>query len=179
MSVIETMSNEVASTSVSRRHFIQGAAAAGAAVALPVAGVVGAGTASAASKTLRVSIGKIANPVAPFTTADAGSLQILCCVGEYLAFSDNKGELAPRVAESWKGSAGGKVWTFKIRQGITFHDGSKLTADDVVWTFKSHLTASNKSQSLGKFNGILDVNGVEKVNATTVDRKSTRLNSSH
>jgi peptide/nickel transport system substrate-binding protein len=168
MSVIETMSNEVASTSVSRRHFIQGAAAAGAAVALPVAGVVGAGAASAAQQTLRVSIGKIANPVAPFTTADAGSLQILCCVGEYLAFSDDKAELAPRVAESWKGSAGGKVWTFKIRKGITFHDGSKLTADDVVWTFKSHLTASNKSQSIGKFNGILDINGVEKVDQNTV-----------
>lgn len=168
MSVIETMSTEVASTSVSRRHFIQGAAAAGAAVALPVAGVVGAGAASAAVKTLRVSSGKIANAPAPFTTADAGSLQILCCVGEYLSFSDNKGELAPRVAESWKGSAGGKVWTFKIRKGITFHDGSALTADDVVWTFKSHLNPANKSQSLGKFNGILDTNGVAKVDNFTV-----------
>ena len=168
MSVIETMSTEVASTSVSRRHFIQGAAAAGAAVALPVAGVVGAGAASAATKTLRVAGGKIAAAPAPFTTADAGSLQILCCVGEYMSFSDNKGELAPRVAESWKGSAGGKVWTFKIRKGITFHDGTPLTADDVVWTFKSHVNPANKSESLGVLKNAVDANGIEKVDKYTV-----------
>ncbi|MGO9635127.1 MAG: ABC transporter substrate-binding protein, partial [Steroidobacteraceae bacterium] len=33
---------------------------------------------------------------------------------------------------SWTPNSAADVWTFKIRQGVTFHDGRPLTADDVV-----------------------------------------------
>jgi peptide/nickel transport system substrate-binding protein len=169
MSVVEQSAAETVSTSkFSRRHFIQGAAVAGAGMALPLSGALGSSVAGAAPTTLRVAIAKIQNAPTPFSTNDGGSLQTLCSVAEYLSFSDAKGELAPRAAESWKASAGGKIWTFKIRQGITFHDGSALTADDVVWTFKSHLDPANKSQAKGKFDGILNSAGVQKVDKFTV-----------
>jgi len=35
------------------------------------------------------------------------------------------------LAESWSSAAGGRTWTFKIRRGVKFHDGSELTARDV------------------------------------------------
>ena len=52
--------------------------------------------------------------------------------GEYLSFSDENLELQPRLAESWEPNEDGTVWTFTIRQGVTFHDGAPLTAEDVV-----------------------------------------------
>lgn len=40
----------------------------------------------------------------------------------------------PGLAESWEVSDDGLVWTFKIRDGVTFHDGTPLTAEDVAWS---------------------------------------------
>jgi peptide/nickel transport system substrate-binding protein len=40
----------------------------------------------------------------------------------------------PGLAESWSVSDDGLVWTFKIRQGVTFHDGTPCTAQDVAWS---------------------------------------------
>jgi peptide/nickel transport system substrate-binding protein len=169
MSTDNINSSETVSTSqFSRRHFIQGAVVAGAGAALPMSGLFGNSVAGAAPTALRVAIGKIANAPTPFSTNDAGSLQILANVSEYLSWSNDKNELVPRVAESWKASAGGKTWTFKIRQGIKFHDGSSLSADDVVWTVKSHLDPANKSNTAGKFKGILNADGVKKVDKNTV-----------
>ena len=85
MTIIDETTNDVAKTGVSRRHFIQGAAATAAGAALPVAGIVGAGSASAAGKTLRVATGKQVHPAAPWETSD-GSLFILSQVGEWLCF---------------------------------------------------------------------------------------------
>ena len=44
----------------------------------------------------------------------------------------------PELAESFAPNANATEWTFKIRNGVTFHDGKKLTADDVVYTMKRH-----------------------------------------
>jgi peptide/nickel transport system substrate-binding protein len=40
----------------------------------------------------------------------------------------------PGLAEEWSVSDDGLVWTFKIREGVTFHDGTPCTADDVAWS---------------------------------------------
>ncbi|WP_187264978.1 ABC transporter substrate-binding protein [Homoserinibacter sp. GY 40078] len=45
----------------------------------------------------------------------------------------------PALAESFEYSEDGKVLTLKLREGLTFQDGSPLTADDVVWTFQRGL----------------------------------------
>ncbi|MDH3634645.1 MAG: ABC transporter substrate-binding protein [Gammaproteobacteria bacterium] len=44
----------------------------------------------------------------------------------------------PELAESFEPNGNATEWTFKIRSGVTFHDGKKLTADDVVYTMKRH-----------------------------------------
>jgi peptide/nickel transport system substrate-binding protein len=40
------------------------------------------------------------------------------------------------VAERWEMSADGRTWTFWLRQGIKFHDGSELTAEDAKWSLE-------------------------------------------
>ena len=49
----------------------------------------------------------------------------------------------PGLAESWESNEDGTVWTFTLRPGVTFHDGSTLDANDVVKTFEVQWDASS------------------------------------
>ena len=48
--------------------------------------------------------------------------------------SNEKVELIPGIAESWKLSDDGRTWTFVIREGVKFHDGTELTVEDALFT---------------------------------------------
>ena len=50
---------------------------------------------------------------------------------------NTKWEATPYVAESWSATPDGLTWTIKVKQGIKFHDGSDLTAEDFVFTYSS------------------------------------------
>ncbi len=54
------------------------------------------------------------------------------------------GQMNPRLAESWTFSPDLTEWTFKLRQGVKFHDGSPFSADDVVFTI-NRIKADNAS----------------------------------
>ena len=51
----------------------------------------------------------------------------------------------PDLAESFEPNKDATEWTFKIREGVTWHDGKKLTADDVVYSMKRHQGEDSKS----------------------------------
>lgn len=51
----------------------------------------------------------------------------------------------PELAESFEPNANATEWTFKIRKGVSFHDGSKLTADDVIYSMNRHLGEKSTS----------------------------------
>jgi len=48
------------------------------------------------------------------------------------------GELVGELAESWEASDDAVTWRFKLRQGVEFHNGKSLTADDVVASLNHH-----------------------------------------
>ena len=95
-----------------------------------------------------------------------GALSISHIPGEQLVYTDKSSKIIPRLAESWKPSDSAKTWTFKLRTGVKFHDGTPMTADDVVATFE-RLTGKD-SQALSSFGGVLSPGGTTKVDASTV-----------
>ncbi len=52
-----------------------------------------------------------------------------------ITFNENE-EVVPDLAESWDVSADGLTWTFHLRKGVRFSDGTELTADDVQFTYE-------------------------------------------
>ena len=118
--------------SVSRRTFI----AAGALAALPI-------PAFAQEKVVRFGI-SMAD--VPLTTGQpdrgAGAYKFTGytlydpLVAWEMDISDKPGKLIPGLATEWKVSDADKtLWTFKLRDGVKFHDGSAFNADAVIWNF--------------------------------------------
>ncbi|PYE54517.1 ABC transporter substrate-binding protein [Deinococcus yavapaiensis] len=52
-------------------------------------------------------------------------------------------ELEPLLATSWKASNGGKTYTFKLRQGVKFHNGDTMTCDDAEYSFERALLVNS------------------------------------
>ncbi|MCO6184691.1 ABC transporter substrate-binding protein [Rhizobium sp. L1K21] len=78
--------------------------------------------------------------------------------GDTLVESDPKtGAALPSLASSWVPSADASVWTFKIRDDVSFHDGSKMTVSDVVATLKRHADEKSQSGALGLLGSIVSV----------------------
>ena len=109
------------------------------------ASTTAAGTAAAGAikkgGTLRIAAQKPAGPLDPVAMADLGTYTPVVTAFEYLV--DILGaEVKPMLAESWKPNADGSVWTFSLRKGVKWHDGTAFTAADVVATM-DRLSASN------------------------------------
>jgi peptide/nickel transport system substrate-binding protein len=124
--------------------------------------------AGAAGATIKVGIITPAAAINPVTVADQGGLDMLAQTGEYLCLSTQTLTLQPQLATSWSANATADVWTFKIRQGVKFHDGSALTADDVVYTYKLQTNPKSASNALSALAGVLLPDGVKKVDDFTV-----------
>ena len=78
-------------------------------------------------------------------------------MGAPLVQISQKNEVIPHVAESFEPSDGAKKWVFKIRKGITFHNGKTLTADDVVATINYHIGPDSKSPAKGVLSNLVSV----------------------
>ncbi len=72
----------------------------------------------------------------------------------------------PHLAESWEVSEDGLTYTFHLRQGVLFHDGTELTAEDVVFSMDRMLTMAKGFSWLWK--EVLEVGSTEAVDDYTV-----------
>jgi peptide/nickel transport system substrate-binding protein len=119
--------------------------------------------------TIRVALIQPTTEPNPLLVQDEGGAGILGATGEFLSFSDENLELQPRIAESWEPNEDGSAWTFKIRQGVTFHNGAALTAQDVVTTFDKLINpdggSANAQSALG---GVLSPGNIEAPDDATV-----------
>ena len=87
----------------------------------------------------------------PHNTTDTESDQVIGMVFEGLLGFDEKMRIVGRLAESWGVAEDGVTWTFKLRQGVTFHDGAPLDADAVRRNFDRVLDPQQKHKRLPLF----------------------------
>ena len=135
---------------LSRRDFLQ-VFAAGAATAVgtiglqlgPLARVAGA----QAGNTLRIAWLTPAT-LDPRSASGDSEIAILNAVYDYLIETDAAANLVPRLASSWQRSDDGLMYTLQLREGAMFHDGSPVTADDVLWTINWHQESKSTVASL-------------------------------
>ncbi|MGX4694361.1 ABC transporter substrate-binding protein [Streptomyces sp. JNUCC 63] len=70
------------------------------------------------------------------TQANESDYLIIALVYDTLTVPGAKSNTVARLASSWESSADLKTWKFKIAKGAVFHDGTPVTAEDVVWSLK-------------------------------------------
>ena len=81
---------------------------------------------------LRLASQRPGSPLDSIAMDNIGSYTPVVMSMEYLCGKGEGAALAPMLAESWSPNDDGSVWTFKIRQGVTWHDGKAFAATDVV-----------------------------------------------
>jgi peptide/nickel transport system substrate-binding protein len=135
------------------------------------AGTTGGGTATGAVKpggNVRVAIIQPSTAPNPIIVKDEGGAGLIGSSGEFLSFSNQNLELEFRLAEGWSPNDDGTEWTFKIRQGVKFHSGATLTANDVKNVFDTLSDPKNASNALSALGGVLSPGNTEVVDDATV-----------
>ena len=115
--------------------------------------------AGASGPVLRAAIGGEPDQLDPSKTSSYFSFQVLENVYDTLVEPDENLEMQPALAESWETSEDGLTWTFALREGVTFHDGSDFTAEDVVYTF-DRIIDEDLNQSY-RFGTVEDITAVD------------------
>ncbi|MCS6881193.1 MAG: ABC transporter substrate-binding protein [Oscillochloridaceae bacterium] len=87
-----------------------------------------------AAATLRVAT-EIPVQLDPALASSDAEILILHSIYDYLVDINARNEIVPRLAREWQVSDDGLTYTLRLVEGAAFHDGSPLTAADVVWTF--------------------------------------------
>jgi peptide/nickel transport system substrate-binding protein len=73
-----------------------------------------------------------------FTSGTGGNSYLRILHG-WLISDNEKRQMVPGIASDWNLSADGLTWIFTIREGVKFHNGSEVTAEDVQWTLQHML----------------------------------------
>ena len=118
---------------------------------------------AAPGKTLRYASQDDPQTLDPHAANLAVSSRVTGNVYEALVWRDRDWKVIPWLATSWS-QPDARTWRFRLREGVKFHDGSLLTADDVVFSVERALSPGSQMK--------VSLQGVEKavkVDAITVD----------
>jgi peptide/nickel transport system substrate-binding protein len=112
---------------------------------------------------LVAAIGGEPDQLDPSKTSAYFSFEVLENVYDTLVEPDANLQMRPALAESWDVSTDQLTWTFHLRPGVTFHDGSPFTADDVVFTYRRII-----DEALSNVDKLSAVTDVRAANPATV-----------
>jgi peptide/nickel transport system substrate-binding protein len=90
-----------------------------------------------ATKTFTFAMSGDASALDPWNVVDDNSLQVTQQIFEPLVTYDTSTfEIRPNLAVSWQVSSDKRQWTLKLREGVTFHDGTEFNSEAVVFNFE-------------------------------------------
>ncbi|MFP3324467.1 ABC transporter substrate-binding protein [Planococcus sp. SIMBA_160] len=79
----------------------------------------------------------------PINVTDGESIRVTHNIYETLLEYDHNLELQPKLATDYNSSEDGLTWTFQLREGVKFHDGTDFNADAVVFNFERWMDPEN------------------------------------
>src|SRR4051812_41298493 len=91
----------------------------------------------------------------PQKTSAYFSFEVLENVFDTLVEPDQDLQMRPALAKAWTVSPDQLTWTFQLRKGVAFQDGSPFTADDVVYSYRRII--DEKLSNVDKFSAVTDV----------------------
>ncbi len=92
----------------------------------------------------------------PHKAVGAGTKEILFNIYEGLVKADKDGNLIPAVASNYEISEDGLTYTFTLREGVKFHDGSTVTAEDVLYSIERNADDGTGTALIPAFLNIAD-----------------------
>lgn len=136
---------------------------------------------SSESKPFVIARSGDADLIDPGFAWDEGDIDVVFHVYDGLVkFKNDDLEVEPALATDWKSSEDGKTWTFNLRKGVKFHDGTDFNSNAVVQSFKRITDKSNKfyGQVQGGYSylGYLMGDVIEDVIAIDDDTVNIKLN---
>lgn len=120
---------------------------------------LGTSNVSEVNDTLRVALGSL-NTLNPYKVTIKNDMRVRCQIFDNLVNYKDKVE-KPRLADSYDISDDGLTYTFKIKQGVKFHNGAEMTVEDVVFSYETAM----KEPFMSNYTGMIE--SVEATDDTT------------
>ncbi len=176
-----------ASIGMSRRRTVAGVASLGLVCALLTSAYVGGSAASAAptptptptakkvapvrtATTFTVGVLQDVDSANPFTGVTAAAYEMFQLQYDFLtAYAEKDFTTTTRLATSWKPSADGLTWTYKLRPGLKWSDGVPFTAADVAYTFNRIIKGTYEQTNFSTYTS--NITSASATDATTVVMK--------
>ena len=103
----------------------------------------------------------------PAVVTDGESVQVVTNLFDTLVtFKKGEAEIVPWLAERWEVSEDGLVWTFTLREGVRFHDGTPLDAEAVKFTFDRFMDPETSNPSLAAIGPLTSTEVVDERTVT-------------
>jgi len=113
----------------------------------------------------------------PHKMVAAGTKEVLFNVFEGLMKPTSNGDLVPAIAEKYTLSEDKRTYTFSLREGVQFHNGEAVTADDVVWSLaRCADTSESETPLVPAFSVVENIEKIdEQTVAVTIDEPSNEF----
>ena len=130
-------------------------------------------TAALAQRVITLNAVQIFGSIDPAIVSDYTDYMAAVNLYDGLVTIDESGAFVPLLAESWEGNEDATVFTFTLKRGATFHDGSEVTASDVVYSFERLMAIGQGPSYL--FTGVLEPGNVVALDDVTVEFRLSQV----
>ena len=120
------------------------------------------GFAFAQTGTLEIAVDQSPVGLDPHVVTAFSSFAVLSQIYDGLVETNADLQVEPALAESWDISEDGLTYTFNLRDGVTFHNGRRVTADDVVYSYERIMDEATGSPQASRFSQVASAEAADE-----------------